>query len=56
MEAFVAHAKSLASTANEADRRMMLDTLRDVQLSLETPYDTLARLSGLVSVHCRHFR
>ena len=48
MEAFVAQAQSLASTSDETDRKKILDTLRHVQYSLETPYDTLQRLAGLV--------
>lgn len=52
MEAFIAQAKSLASTADEAGRKKILDVLRDVQYSLETPYDTLQRLSCLVRMRC----
>ena len=48
MEAFIAQAKSLASTADEAGRKKILDVLRDVQYSLETPYNTLQRLSCVV--------
>lgn len=48
MEAFIAQAKTLAGTADEAGRKKILDVLRDVQYSLETPYDTLQRLSCVV--------
>ena len=50
MEAFTAQAQTLATTADETGRKKILDTLRDVQYSLETPYDTLQRLAGLVSI------
>ena len=50
MEAFIAQAKNLAKAADEAGRKQILDTLRDVQYSIETPYDTLQRLSCLVSM------
>ena len=49
MDSFILQARSLANTTNEADRRQVLDTLRDVQYSLESPYDTLQRLSCVVS-------
>ena len=49
LEAFAAQARTLASTADDTGRRKMLDLLRDLQYSLESPYDTLQRFSGLVS-------
>lgn len=47
MEAFIAQAQTLATTADENGRKKILDTLRDAQYSLETPFDTLQRLAGL---------
>ena len=49
MQAFIAQAQALASTVDDAGRQKILDTLRDTQLSIEKPYDTLQRLSCLVS-------
>ena len=49
MEAFIAQAQALASTVDDAGRQKILDTLRDTQYSIEKPYDTLQRLSCLVS-------
>ena len=49
-EAFISQAQSLANTADETGRKRILDTLRDVQYSLETPYDTLQRLFFLVNM------
>ena len=49
MEAFTAHVQTLARAADDAGRQEIMDTLRNLQYSLETPYDTLQRLSCLVS-------
>ena len=49
MEALIAHVQALAGIADDAGRREIMDTLRNLQYSLETPYDTLQRLSCLVS-------
>ena len=48
MKACVTRAQSLATTSDETGRKKILDTLCDVQYSLETPYDTLQRLAGFV--------
>ena len=49
MEALTAHVQALAGTADDAGRQEIMDTLRDLQYSLEAPYDTMQRLSCLVS-------
>jgi demethylsterigmatocystin 6-O-methyltransferase len=49
MDAIIAHVENLAKTADEAGRRKMIESLRNVQFSIETPNDMLRRLCGLVS-------
>ena len=49
MEALITQTQNLAIGADETGRKKLLDTLRDLQYSLETPYDTLQRITGLVS-------
>ena len=51
MDDFLAPAEAVASTADDTDWKKLLDTLCDVQYSLETPYNTLQRHSRLVSMH-----
>jgi hypothetical protein len=48
MDAFVAQAHELGRSVDDKGRQKMLDTLRDLQSSLETPYDTMERLARLV--------
>lgn len=48
MENIIDQIKSLAQDADEAGRRKILDGLRDLALSLETPQDTMQRISYLV--------
>ena len=50
MDALITQIKDLASTADEAGRKKLQDALRDVQYSLETPWDTALRLGGMVSM------
>ncbi|MCJ1382181.1 hypothetical protein MMC17_005293 [Xylographa soralifera] len=47
MDEALAHLKSLASTADGTARKKLLDSLRDLQLSLETPNDTINRIAYL---------
>lgn len=49
MDAIVAQIQNLAKAADEAGRKKVIDTLRDLQYAIETPYDTLQRFAGLVS-------
>ncbi|CAI7666386.1 unnamed protein product [Penicillium manginii] len=47
MDSIITQIKSLAQDADEASRRKILDGLRDLALSLETPQDTMQRISYL---------
>jgi demethylsterigmatocystin 6-O-methyltransferase len=49
MDAIIAQVENLAKTADEAGRRKMIESLRNVQFAIETPNDMLRRLCGLVS-------
>lgn len=44
MENFLSLAKAIAKNADEADRKKVLDTLRDVAYSIESPEDTIQRI------------
>lgn len=46
--------KTLAVQANSDGRHKVLDFIRTLQLSLETPHDMLSRFSGLVSAALPH--
>ena len=48
IEDFLALGKSLAKGAGEADRKKLLDTLRDVAYSIEAPEDMIQRILFLV--------
>ena len=48
MDAILTQVKHLASTADEVSRAKLLLALRDAQFTLETPWDTMMRLVGLV--------
>lgn len=50
MEAVIDQVKRMASNANEVERKKIIDGLRDLSYSLETPDDTLQRVIYLVSV------
>jgi hypothetical protein len=41
--------RALATQADDIGRHRLLDGLRDIQSSLETPHDTLSHFSGLVN-------
>ncbi|KAI1848708.1 hypothetical protein JX266_005567 [Neoarthrinium moseri] len=47
MDAILQQLRTLASQADDAGRHKLLDALRDIQLTLETPHDTLSRFAGL---------
>ncbi|KAI0097434.1 S-adenosyl-L-methionine-dependent methyltransferase, partial [Nemania sp. FL0031] len=47
MDSVLEQLHSLALQADSTGRHKILDTLRELQLKLETPHDTLSRLSGL---------
>lgn len=49
MDAIVTQVQNLVKAADEAGRKKLLDTLRDLQYAVETPYDVLQRFAGLVS-------
>ena len=49
MESVIAQVKQLAATANEAARKEIMDQLRELSNSLETPDETLQRMMYLVS-------
>jgi hypothetical protein len=49
MDAIVTQIQNLAKAADEAGRKKVLDALRDLQHTIETPYDVLQRFAGLVS-------
>ena len=52
MDALLAQVKSLAGSADDAGRAKIQDALREAQYSLETPWDTMLRIFGLVSYLC----
>jgi len=48
MDTIITQVQSLAASANEAGRKKLIDSLRNLQYSIETPNDTLRRFGGLV--------
>ena len=48
MDAIIAQVHDLAASADEGGRKQLIDSLRTLQYSIETPYDTLQRFAGLV--------
>lgn len=48
MDAFLAQAKSLAATVDEAGRKKLLDTVRGLAFSLESHQDSAERLFHVV--------
>jgi len=49
MDAALEQVYALATQAEEAGRRKVLEFIRNLQLTLETPRDTHLRYSGMVS-------
>ena len=49
MDTALEQLSTLAKQADEAGRCKVLDFIRDLQVVLETPRDTLNRFSGMVS-------
>lgn len=49
MDSTLEQLRTLAIQADDAGRHKVLDFIRDLQLRLETPHDTLSRFSGMVS-------
>ncbi|KAF3397379.1 Demethylsterigmatocystin 6-O-methyltransferase [Talaromyces pinophilus] len=47
MDSIVEQVQKLAAMADEAGRKKLLDSLRDLSYAIETPYDTLQRFAGL---------
>lgn len=46
MEALVSEVKKLAqSTTDDAERKKLLDSLNELQLSIESPFDTIQRIA-----------
>jgi hypothetical protein len=54
MEDVIFHTKKLAHATDEAGRAKIQNALRELQFSLETPYETMVRLSVDVSTHPPH--
>lgn len=50
MDAFFAQAKELIKTADEAGRKQILDSLRDLSYSLESTQDSAQRIMYLVRI------
>lgn len=48
MERFANQVRLLAQDADDATRKKILDDLRDLAYSLETPQDTMQRISYMV--------
>lgn len=48
MERIIAQIERLTSSADEISRRKIQEVLREVQYSLETPYDTLFMFVNLI--------
>ena len=44
MDSLLSLAKAIAKDADEAGRKKLLDTLRDVAYSIESPEDTIQRI------------
>lgn len=44
MDTFISLAKTLAKDTDEAGRKKVLDTLRDLAYSIESPEDTIQRI------------
>ncbi|KAI1345327.1 S-adenosyl-L-methionine-dependent methyltransferase [Xylaria sp. FL0043] len=47
MDSMIDQLYALATTADDAGRHEVLDAIRELQLKLETPHDTLSRFSGM---------
>lgn len=56
MDPIIAQIKTLAQNADEATRLNIVESLRKLQLELQTPKDTLIELAGSVSGHYSHSR
>ena len=54
MEALLGQVKDFAGTVDEAGRGKLLDALRDLQYSLESPEDSMQRLLFVVSIPFVH--
>lgn len=50
MDRFLSLAKTLADGTDEAGRKKVLDTLRDVAYSIESPEDTIQRVMFYVRI------
>ena len=50
MEGLLDQAKHLADTVSEKERKKLIDGLRELSYSIETPDDTLQRIMYSVSV------
>ncbi|TGO61905.1 hypothetical protein BOTNAR_0122g00270 [Botryotinia narcissicola] len=58
VDAITTQIQKLAANADEAARKKLIDTLRYLQYSIETPHDTLQRFAGLVTPsnrRCSHW-
>ena len=50
LDQVISHIKELADATDEAGRAKIQNALRELQFSLETPYETMVRLSVDVSM------
>jgi hypothetical protein len=55
MDNIVDQVRALAKGADNTTRKMILDSLRDLSLSLETPHDTLQRICYTVRTRLTPF-
>ena len=49
MDLITAQVQKVAGTADETTRKKLIDTLRNLSISLEEPGDTIQRIAYLVS-------
>jgi hypothetical protein len=50
MDALFAHVREAAKTADEAQRKKIIDDLRDLSIELESPWDSMQRIMYLVGI------
>jgi demethylsterigmatocystin 6-O-methyltransferase len=50
MDSVLSSVQTLASNADEAGRKKIIDGLRDLAISLETPWDAMQRIMYLVGL------
>jgi demethylsterigmatocystin 6-O-methyltransferase len=50
MDALIDQVKRTAAAADETERKKLIDALSDLQLSIESPNDSMQRISYLVCI------